>query len=118
MLDNSQPHPSPREARGRLPQDPLTVSREKREDRRAGLMTSMEALRVAVALPPLMASTGLLATRTRSSSGREPGRTLASCTGQGELRTRGSWCGWRCWGSMRAKEVADLGDGLGEGRRG
>lgn len=46
-------------------------------------MASIEALRVTVALPSLTVATGSLLTRTRSSSGREPGRTRASCRGRG-----------------------------------
>lgn len=44
---------------------------------------SIVALRVTVAFPSLTVTTGLLLTRTRSSSGREPGRTLVSCRGRG-----------------------------------
>lgn len=102
MLENSQTHPcSVSEVSS--PGSTLTVSREKRdlwEDCRKGLMISMEALRVAVALLPLTATTGSLATHTRSSSGREPGRILASCRGQGQVRARGSLRGWDGGGGL------------------
>lgn len=89
------------------PGTPLTVSREKRgfwEDCRRGLKTSMEALRVAVALRSLTATTGLLATRTRSSSGREPGRTLAICNGAGGGQGNGGG------GSLRGQGGRRVGD--------
>lgn len=46
-------------------------------------MKSMVALRVTVALPSLTVTTGSSLTRTRSSSGREPGKTRVSCRGRG-----------------------------------
>lgn len=52
----------------------------------------MEAWSVAVALLPLRATTGGLATRRRSSSGRARGRIPASCAGQGDVR-QGGLCG-------------------------
>lgn len=43
----------------------------------------MVALSVTVALPSLTVTIGFLFTRTRSSSGREPGRARVSCRERG-----------------------------------